>query len=267
MAQRRPRRPPVAGVKPARGGCCQDSANSRARRPSLHAMADAPAASAALEDILTCSVCLEVMCDPVTISPCGHSCCCACIEKWLQRSYKCPCCAALMRHAALSYSLRAVVERLHGPALAARRTRLGHGERHTYSVTVADSPLYRLPLAEPVVARLAMLHAQLAVFFPRLANLGWRDLAAAWFVLFVASFCGIQWALATDSAALAYWPVPLASPQADGQAAAWDVLQQHAAALPSLVAHVFVISFVFFFCLFLSVQWLMQRRWFAALLL
>jgi hypothetical protein len=170
--------------------------------PAASATPTAPAAPTASatqagvieEDLITCSVCLDVMCDPVTIAPCGHSCCCVCIELWLQRNQKCPFCTMPMLHCCLSYSLKSVVERLHGPALAARRARIGATERMTYSVALTQSQL-RIPLlTEPAVRLLA----ELAVFFPRLANLGWRELLYAWLLLFVVCFCGIQWLVANE---------------------------------------------------------------------
>ena len=201
------------------------------------------------DDLITCSVCLDVMCDPVTIAPCGHSCCCACIELWLQRNQKCPFCTMPMLHCCLSYSLKSVVERLHGPALTARRSRLGAAERKTFSIALTQSQLRMLPLAQPATRLLA----ELAVFFPRLANLGWKELAAAWFLLFIACFCAIQWALANELSTLFSDPAAY-------QAAGWDRLHQYSAALPRLIVQIFLTAFVFFFALFLGLQYLTQRR-------
>ena len=159
----------------------------------------APAAPAGVieEDLITCSVCLDVMCDPVTIAPCGHSCCCACIELWLQRNQKCPFCTMPMLHCCLSYSLKSVVERLHGPALAARRERIGATERKTFSVALTQ-PLVQHPALRLLTEPALRLVAELAVFFPRLANLGWRELLYAWLLLFVVCFCAIQWLVANE---------------------------------------------------------------------
>jgi hypothetical protein len=263
-----------------------------------------PAASAAQagaveEDLLTCSVCLDIMCDPVTISPCGHSCCCACFELWLQRNRNCPLCTQPMVHCCLSYSLKAVVERLHGPALAARRARIGATERKTYSVALTTSQFHIPLLTEPALR----LVAELAVFFPRLANLGWRELLYAWLLLFVVCFCVLQWLVANELSL--QWDTfladygggkerPVNTHPDDGECLRWAAdgqcqsnpdfmlascrlgcsLQEHATPwdrtllllhgylweLPRLFLQFFIVLFLFFFGLFYTLQKLIQRR-------
>ena len=171
-----------------------------------------------------------------------------------------------MVHCCLSYSLKSVVERLHGPALAARRARIGAAERKTYSVVLTQSQLGMLPLTEPA----ARLLAELAVFFPRLANLGWKELAAAWvlvffFFFFVCVICasgraGPSWIGEQISRE---WHDLLADPDRSldiWERFFWDRMLRQLAGLPSLIVQIFIFSFAFFFVLFLALQYLIQRR-------
>ena len=95
------------------------------------------------EDIdahLVCPTCLEVFCDPCTVSPCGHTFCHHCLTSWIDREPSaectCPLCSTPVRECALSYSLKGVLEALHAPALASRRERLGLTECRKFSLSL-----------------------------------------------------------------------------------------------------------------------------------
>ena len=200
----------------------------------------------ALDDLLTCSTCLEVMCDPVTVSPCGHSYCCACLQRWMEQSIRCPLCSVPMRHVALSFTLKAVAQRLHGPALAVRRQRLGIEERHAFSVEVAPAPA--LPVIGPLWMR--TLEVWRAHGLP--ANLTWRHFAAMWFVCFAAVFVVIQFTIASQLGHLAHDPVAL-------QAQTLELIGQHLFDLPMHLVYMFVVCFCGFFTLFMTIHILRQR--------
>ena len=58
--------------------------------------------------------------------------------QWLARgSDACPFCATPLRHVSLSFTLKAIVERLHGTELATRREAMGVEERHQFHKYVA----------------------------------------------------------------------------------------------------------------------------------
>ncbi|XP_061623810.1 tripartite motif-containing protein 59 isoform X2 [Phyllopteryx taeniolatus] len=50
-------------------------------------------ASASFTDDLTCSICLNIFTDPVTL-PCGHSFCRPCLKGFLDAHHQCPQCRA-----------------------------------------------------------------------------------------------------------------------------------------------------------------------------
>lgn len=93
-------------------------AESRAADAPVDAGSDEPPAD------FTCAMCLELLLDPVTVAPCGHSFCASCMERWLARhKHHCPLCSTQMRHVALSYALKAAIGQMYAPLLAVRRAR------------------------------------------------------------------------------------------------------------------------------------------------
>ena len=83
--------------------------------------------SPAVADAYSCAVCLDCLVDPCTLAPCGHSCCHACLLRWLERRNDAPCpmCTTQMSQAVLSYSLRSAVEHAHGELVSSRRRVIG----------------------------------------------------------------------------------------------------------------------------------------------
>lgn len=47
-----------------------------------------------MEDEITCSICFEIICEPVSLYPCLHNFCEACYLDWKTRSVDCPSCRA-----------------------------------------------------------------------------------------------------------------------------------------------------------------------------
>ena len=81
------------------------------------------------DDAFCCPTCLDFFVDPVTVCPCGHSFCSHCLLHWLEvcptGRRACALCTSEIEQAALSYSLRAATEAVHGAAVAQRRAVLG----------------------------------------------------------------------------------------------------------------------------------------------
>ncbi|KAL1739226.1 hypothetical protein HDZ31DRAFT_69160 [Schizophyllum fasciatum] len=48
-----------------------------------HAREEALLSIASVGDTLDCSICLDVMNDPVVLNPCGHSACASCVLRWM----------------------------------------------------------------------------------------------------------------------------------------------------------------------------------------
>ena len=203
--------------------------------------------AAALDDLLTCSTCLEVMCDPVTVSPCGHSYCCACLQRWMEQSVRCPMCSVQMRHIALSYTLKAVTQRLHGPALAARRERLSIEERHAFSVAV-DSGAPGLPVVGPLLMH--TVEVLRAHGMP--VNVPWRRFAVVWLFVFAIMFVSIQYTIGRHFEHLPYDPV-------EQHTKTMELIEQHFADLPMHLLNLFLAAFCCFFTLFTSLIFLRQR--------
>ena len=153
-----------------------------------------------------------------------------------------------VKHCALSYSLKAVVQRLHGPALAARRSRLGIEERTAFSKEVSQPPAMMTNLVpENVQNMLAFQHAQIVRLLPFLANLRWWHGAAAWFVLFAVAFAVIQRRMTDELAGV--------DPSAY-RAAAMEFTSSYMGELPGYFLQVWLVCFVFFLALFLGVNFL-----------
>ena len=53
-----------------------------------------------------CSVCLDFLCNPVTVDPCGHTFCRECLRESLARRNSCPDCRSVVRGAVKSLKLR-----------------------------------------------------------------------------------------------------------------------------------------------------------------
>ena len=88
--------------------------------------AASPESTTAARPALTCSICLEVFVDPATCVPCGHSFCWNCLSKWLGQPLSrlrrpCPKCTQGIQSYSISYSLKDIVESLHGDLVALRR--------------------------------------------------------------------------------------------------------------------------------------------------
>jgi len=204
------------------------------------------------DDTLACSCCLDVFVDPVTVAPCGHSFCAHCIEHWLSLSTgtPCPLCGAEIEHTALSFSLKAVAERAHGPALALRRRSLDLKERNSFHLPRRSHRPQLLP---------AM--AQIAV--PPIAQwLTARVILVAWALLSVCMFyipipemtellTGLEEALSHNSTA---------GDTVEGTVDALQILSVSLLRMPALVVKVFWISFVGFFVLISFGQYLQIIR-------
>lgn len=107
-----------------------------------------PPADGAPPDELLCAICIDLLIDPCTSFPCGHSFCGACVGAWMDRGRAaCPTCGLPMSCVALSFSLKAIVER-HASAdgVAACREQRG--------VTELTSFARRSRPAEPLLGRL-----------------------------------------------------------------------------------------------------------------
>ena len=88
------------------------------------------------DDALTCLVCMNVLCDPVTLQPCGHSFCAHCVDAQLDAGHAdCALCQHGIEGTLLDFSLKAAVEERHAAALASRRARLQLPERTIFSRT------------------------------------------------------------------------------------------------------------------------------------
>ena len=88
------------------------------------------------DDALTCLVCMNVLCDPVTLQPCGHSFCAHCVDARLDAGHAdCALCQHGIEGTLLDFSLKAAVEERHAAALASRRASLQVPERTIFSRT------------------------------------------------------------------------------------------------------------------------------------
>lgn len=164
----------------------------------------------------------------------------------MEHSIRCPMCSVPMCHVALSFTLKAVTQRLHGPALAARRKRLGVEERHAFSVTVAGVPV--LPVIGPMWMR--TLEVWRAHGLP--ANLTWRHFVALWTVCFITMFVVIQWNIASQLDHLADDPVAL-------QTQSLELIGKFLSDLPMHLVYIFVIFFCLFFTMFMTMRMLREQ--------
>ena len=86
------------------------------------------------DDALTCRVCTNVLCDPVTLHPCGHSFCAHCVDARLDAGHAdCALCQHGIEGTLLDFSLKAAVEERHAATLASRRASLQLRERTIFS--------------------------------------------------------------------------------------------------------------------------------------
>uniref|UniRef100_A0A7S1WWK8 E3 ubiquitin-protein ligase CHFR n=1 Tax=Alexandrium catenella TaxID=2925 RepID=A0A7S1WWK8_ALECA len=63
-----------------------------------------------IEDDIRCGICTDVLFRCLTLVPCGHNFCTACLVKWRRRSYACPECREPVQQAVRSTSIDSVVE-------------------------------------------------------------------------------------------------------------------------------------------------------------
>jgi len=63
-----------------------------------------------IENDLCCGICTDVLFRCLTLVPCGHNFCTACLVKWRRRSYACPECREPVQQAVRSSSIDRVVE-------------------------------------------------------------------------------------------------------------------------------------------------------------
>ena len=151
--------------------------------------------------------------------------------------------------AAVGRPSRGAAKRLHGPALAARRSRLGIEERTAFAKEVSQPPamMNTLPLPENVANLIAFQHAQVVRFFPFLPNVRWWHLGVVWFALFVACFAVMKRRLGEELAAVDASVYP---------EAAMELATSYVAELPGYFLQVWLACFVFFLALFLGVNFL-----------
>lgn len=126
---------------------------------------DKKEASAAIETLLECQICFEVMFEPSTTT-CGHSFCWGCLETALQHSRKCPLCRTNIpsRVPASNSTLSRLIEELVPAKYAARResmaglSHVSKKEEKTIGLFVLDHllprQLLKLHVFEPRYRRL-----------------------------------------------------------------------------------------------------------------
>jgi hypothetical protein len=94
-----------------------------------------PPSDVAPPDELLCAICIDLLLDPCTSFPCGHSFCGACVGAWMDRGRAaCPTCGSQMSCVALSFALKAIVERtVSAGGVAACRERRGVPELTSFA--------------------------------------------------------------------------------------------------------------------------------------
>jgi len=85
--------------------------------------AAAAAGAAAREEAFKCSICVDLLLEPVT-TPCGHTFCRACVARWRATKAACPLCNAALPAAtpAVNKVLEAAIEANGGPLFAERKS-------------------------------------------------------------------------------------------------------------------------------------------------
>ena len=219
---------------------------------------------------MQCSICLAVYLDPVTVVPCGHSFCAPCIERWLDRgghSVSCPLCSTPMAHVALSYALKAIVERRHGAALLERRTALGRSTVQSFSRDVRPYVTRHYPLLDGMLGWVQPLQLRIRER-PLQAALGmWLGLLCFFFVYFLCGGGGVVALLLGEgeegagdvNIPLLSWKKWLEDAGGKSNNAPLDIFARWLAWIPGFVAQVFCYCFVTFFLMFSGWHWLVVR--------
>jgi hypothetical protein len=151
-----------------------------------------PPSDGALPDELLCAICIDLLIDPCTSFPCGHSFCGACVGTWLDRGRAaCPTCGLPMSCVALSFTLKAIVER-HASAdgVAACRARRGVTELTSFArrARPAEYPLVLRGLHGPAVEPAAQPADPPALPEAVLRLLRPRNLLCLWLAAFLFFF-------------------------------------------------------------------------------
>jgi E3 ubiquitin-protein ligase CHFR len=63
-----------------------------------------------MEDIITCSICSEIMHDCVSLQPCLHTYCAGCYSEWMTKSKECPICKRKVERIAKNHIVNNIVE-------------------------------------------------------------------------------------------------------------------------------------------------------------
>ena len=86
---------PAAAAAAARAvGRSRSSSSSTGRSPATSSHEEEAAAAAVQLSDLECSVCLGLLCEPIT-TPCGHTMCRLCLARALRRQATCPTCRSV----------------------------------------------------------------------------------------------------------------------------------------------------------------------------
>ena len=94
------------------------------------------AAAADLSAALRCSICSDLLHQPVSLSPCNHSFCQCCIVPWLKKTRQCPECRAKVVSAAKAHRIEQLVE-----ALVAARPSLARTASSLAAIADGDTSL------------------------------------------------------------------------------------------------------------------------------
>lgn len=97
--------------------CSASSSSEPGAQEEICSLEEAPASAEvpkglprALEEDLRCGVCTDLLHRCLTVVPCGHNFCCACLVRWRRCSAQCPGCRELVRQAVRNLDVDRVVE-------------------------------------------------------------------------------------------------------------------------------------------------------------
>ncbi len=63
-----------------------------------------------MEDLMTCSICIDIMHDCISLQPCLHTYCAGCCSEWMAKSKECPICKKEVERISKNHIVNNIIE-------------------------------------------------------------------------------------------------------------------------------------------------------------